>query len=399
MPRKRGNNEGSVYQRQDGRWVGAITLGYNSSGNPKRRVVYGKTRAEAARKLSELIDQYHKGLLSQPTTLTVAELAQSWLEREMVGRAQRTREVAAWEMERALRFLGNLRVQAVRPLHIRSMLDRMNTEGWTPKPTRANPNPLPRAYTPRTQKKILQRVTALFRDAVRLEIIHRNPCEGITVKARASEPAGRVLEPHELAALLEACDAHPMGLLFRLMLDTGLRKGEALALTWGDLDLEASPPRLSVTKAWTSSGNSSRGFMTTPKTRNARRVVPIPPETASRLRALRQGVIENFGTAIQGVYLFGSPLSGTPMDTHAPNHALARICQRAGLAPIRPHDLRHTYGSILLANRVKLEVVSRWMGHSDPTITLAVYRHLLEGELFEDVVDVTGSIASKGLTN
>ena len=393
MAKKRGNNEGSVYKRADGKWVGAVTLGYNEQGNPKRRVVYGNTRAEAAKKLSDLLDKFNKGLLAEPSSLLVEQFAKGWLEREMVGKAKRTRMSAEWELGHALRFLGKMKLQAVKPLHVRGMLDRMASEGWTPKPSKARPNPSHRSYTARTQKKALQKLSAVFEDAVRLEVIHRNPCESVTVKAPAYEPVGRVLEADELAALLQACDAHPMGLLFRLMLDTGLRKGEALALTWADIDLEAHPPRLSVTKAWTSGGNESRGFMTTPKSRNSKRVVPIPPETASRLQALKQATVETYGKGIRGLHLFGSPISNTPMDTHAPNHALARICKRTGLNPVRPHDLRHTYGSILLANRVKLEVVSRWMGHADPTITLNVYRHLLKDELFENVFDVTGTVA------
>lgn len=199
------------------------------------------------------------------------------------------------------------------------------------------------------------------------------------------------MEPDELAVFLKACDAHEtMGMLFRLMLDTGLRKGEALALTWADLDLEASPPRLSVTRAWTNS-SKDRGFFTKPKSKNSKRVVPIPPETASRLRVMRQSTTETYGQGIQGLHLFGSPINNTPFDPYAPNHALQRICDREGLKHIRPHDLRHTYGSILLANGVKLEVVSKRMGHANPTITLNVYRHLLESEVYENVFEVTST--------
>jgi integrase len=85
----------------------------------------------------------------------------------------------------------------------------------------------------------------IFREAARLELIYRNPAEFIEVEAPASEPKGRTLELWEIQKLLEACETHPMGLLFRLLLGCGLRKGEALALTWGDVDLKAGELRVS----------------------------------------------------------------------------------------------------------------------------------------------------------
>lgn len=389
--RKRGNNEGSVYRRKDGRWVGAVTLGYTPSGSPKRRVVYGSTRAEAAQKLTELLDRYNKGLLAEPDTVTLRQFAEGWLERETAGKSRSTRRNYGAEIEHVLRFLGDMKLQAIKPIHVRGMLDRMAREGWTPKPHKRNPNPEPRPYTARTIKKALERLRAILQDAVRLEVVYRNPCDGIRVKAPPSEPVGRVLEPQELAALLRECEAHPLGLFFKLVLDCGLRKGEALALTWADIDLEANPARLSVSKAWT--GNGKQGHLTQPKTRGSRRVVPIPPSTAQALRALREATVKAIGPNIGGVYVFSSPFANRPLESCAPNHALRRMCERAGIRPLRVHDLRHSYGSHLLAAGVPLEVVSARMGHANPTITLNVYRHLLKREHTGYLFSVTDTVA------
>ncbi|MDX2006478.1 MAG: site-specific integrase, partial [Meiothermus sp.] len=389
----------------DGKWVGAVTLGHNAKGNPRRRVVYGDTRAEVSRKLADLLDKFNKGLLAQPAAVTVAEFAEEWKRRELAGKAEKTRAAYEWELSHALRHLGNLRVQAVQPVHVRRMMESMAREGWTPKATKAQERegvrPEPRPYTPRTRKMVLQRLRSVFQDAVRLELIHRNPCEAVKVSLEPSEPVGRVLGAAEMVALLKACDAlpdredaNPMGMLFRLMLDTGLRKGEALALTWGDLDLEANPPRLSVSKSWSNLKGVKGGIMTRPKSKTSRRVVPIPPGTAARLCALRDRARDGLGQEVRKAYLFGSGLHDTPFEPNAPNHALTRICEREGLRHIRPHDLRHTYGSVLLANGVKLEVVSKRMGHANPTVTLNVYRHLLEGELIENVFEVSAVAAA-----
>ncbi len=71
--KRRGHGEGSIYQRRDGFWVGAITVGYTPTGAQKRVVIYGRTRQEAAAKLAELAAQHHKGLLPSPEAITVRE--------------------------------------------------------------------------------------------------------------------------------------------------------------------------------------------------------------------------------------------------------------------------------------------------------------------------------------
>ena len=99
-----------------------------------------------------------------------------------------------------------------------------------------------------------------------------------------------------MAVLLKVCADHTMGLYFRVLLDTGLRKGEALALTWGDVDLASDPPRLTVVRSWTCGPKG--GYFTRPKSRRSRRTVPLPRELADRLEARRRAAAETFGPAI-----------------------------------------------------------------------------------------------------
>lgn len=394
MPRKRGNHEGTVYKREsDGKWVAAVTLGHTAKGSPKRQVVYGKTRAEAARKLADLMDKYHKGLLADPSTLTVAEFAKTWLNRKANNRAVGTVRNYTTELEYACARLGHMRLQAVKPIHVQRLLDHLASEGYTPKPRKAPDGSLielpSRPYSPRSQKMVLQRLSALFKDAVHLEIVYRNPCAGIRVEADDPEPVGRTLEPDELAVLLGVCADHPMGLYFRVLLDTGLRRGEGLALTWADLDLDAKQPHLSVNKSW--AYGKGGGYLTRPKSKRSYRRVPVPPELASVLRITHHETVSRYGKAAQGLYLFGNPVTNTPYEPNSPNHALSRICEASGLEHIRVHDLRHTYGSILLAHGVPVEVVSEWMGHANPSITLKVYRHLLKWERSKYVFSVSST--------
>jgi integrase len=234
---------------------------------------------------------------------------------------------------------------------------------------------------------------AAFEEAVAYEVIHRNPVAAVKLKrGRSREKPARVLQPEEVRRLLEALDVlrTPLALALRLMLACGLRRGEALALTWEDVDLERG--LVHVRRSWGKLGG--KGVFSEPKTAGSRRTVPVPNPTLERLRAYWEKVARGFGEEeARRLFLFPGKDPNRPVDPDAPNHLLARVCRRTGLPPIRVHDLRHTYGSLLLARGAPLELVSERMGHANPTVTLGIYRHLLDEERREWVVDPEEPIA------
>lgn len=375
--RRQGNGSGTVSKRKDGRWEAKLSF-RESGGKLRRLTVYGKTAAEARAKLVELQDHFNKGILAEPSSVTVREFAQGWLERETQGKAANTKRLYEQELEHALGILGDMKLQAVKPSHVRAMVDWMQRKGWAPRPTKRNPNPTPRPYSARTIKKALERLRGLFQDALRLEVIHRNPVEAVRFKAPPAEPVGRSLEPSEALALFEAADRHRAGLVVQLMLLTGVRRGEALALRWRDIDLEANPPYLRVVGNWT---RAEKNHMSRLKTPRAKRTVPLAPELAERLRSRKESLLSDYpAQAVEGWFVFALPGADHPYTPTYTANVLNELCQEAGIPRIRTHDLRHTYGSLLLARGEKLERVSELMGHANPVITLSVYRHVLSDE-------------------
>ncbi|MGC8904931.1 tyrosine-type recombinase/integrase [Thermus sp.] len=378
---RRGNGEGTIVRRPDGRWMGQIVVGYGPDGKPKRLTVYGKTRQEVAGRLADLAAQRHKGLLPDPTETTLREWASRWLERK--AREVRPRTLALYRHELAYALpslrdpqapdpLGGMRLQEVKPAHIRAALDALTERG----------------LSIRTVKKVRERLNALFEEALSLEVVARNPVAPVKIRAPRDLPregAGRTLEPEEVGALLEGLDRYPdprLALALRLMLACGLRRGEALGLRWEDVDLEGG--LLHVRRSWSMEG--AKPALTGPKT-GRERAVPIPHATLLRLREYR-GWWEGFFAGVPTPWVFpGTGDPSRPLDPNTPNHALRRIAKRLGLPPVRVHDLRHTYGSLLLAQGAPLELVAERMGHANPTITLNVYRHLLKEERRGWVID------------
>ncbi|WP_363316480.1 site-specific integrase [Thermus sp.] len=258
---------------------------------------------------------------------------------------------------------------------------------------------LKRGLAPRTVQKVRQRLKQVFAEALALELVARNPVEPVRVKSPSTGyqgKAGRTLEEWEVAALLKALDAHPdprTALALRLCLACGLRKGEVLGLQWGDIDLEEGV--LTVRRSWVHTGREVA--LSHPKTPTSIRTVPIPQATLARLREYWDWWREKLGAnpPPEG-WVFPGNRGDRPLDLNALNHTLRRIAGRLGLEKVRVHDLRHTFGSLLLARGAPLELVSERMGHANPNITLGVYRHLLERERREWVLDPEDLLSPRG---
>jgi integrase len=378
--KRRGKGGGSVfYHEGKGKWVAQLTWVDPATGRKLKREKHCATRKEAEQALAQMVAEQARGLLMDPSRLTTRDFALEYLRRlEREGLRPNSIRLAQGELAYALPSLkdpkahdplGRMRLQEVKPVHVRAAVDRVIEAG----------------YAPRTVARVLMRLRALFREALRLELVARNPAEAIQVRLPKGEKAARALEPEEVARLLEAAEAsrsRDMALLLRLMLETGLRRGEALALQWGDVDLERGEVR--VWRAWAKVG--SKGAFTPLKTPTAKRVVPLPLGLLRRLKGRKEELLERLNPEeVDGLHLVGGV---KPVDPDAFNHYLRRLAEKAGLGRVRVHDLRHTWATLALSRGIPLEVVSERLGHASPTITLNVYRHLLEEERRGYVLDL-----------
>ncbi|MEN2982053.1 MAG: site-specific integrase [Thermus sp.] len=394
MGRREGKGTGTVFfDRRRGKWVAQLTVGYDTAtGRPRKLSKVFPTRKEAEAWRVEQAARLHKGLLGSPEAITLREWASRWLE----GKAREVRPKSLYLYRQELAYalpslkdpkakdpLGSLRLRAIQPAHIRAVVDSL----------------LDRGLSPRTVQKVRQRLFQVFEEALALEVIARNPVAPVKVRApksAAPQRTGRSLEEHEALALLAALDHHPdrrTALALRLCLALGLRKGEVLGLQWGDLDLEGGT--LIVRRVWGHDGQQNR--ISEPKTPSSCRTLPIPQATLARLREYREWWRERLGEdpPPEG-WVFPGNRGDRPPDLHALNHTLRRIAGRLGLGRVRVHDLRHTFGSLLLAKGAPLELVAERMGHANPNITLGVYRHVLEKERWGWVLDPEDLVGPRG---
>jgi integrase len=225
-----------------------------------------------------------------------------------------------------------------------------------------------RGYSGWTIRSIICPLSRLFSHAVRRDVIAISP---ISKLDRTERPAvwvreQRVLNKDEIGRLLDAAAPRYRTLLATAIL-SGLRQSELLGLRWRDIDFEDEVIR--VRSAIDRSGNDVQ-----PKTQHAIRDVVLMPALAKAL------VEHRASSAFKGDddYVFASKV-GTPLHwRNVSRRALKPALKKAGIAPIRWHDLRHTFASLLIAGGANVVFTSRQLGHGSSDITLRVYSHLFD---------------------
>jgi integrase len=265
--------------------------------------------------------------------------------------------------------LGSYPVSALTYRHVAGWVRAMADKGLAPK-TIANVHGL---------------LSAAMTTATRLGYRTDNPCVGIELpKSVATRDEMTVLTRDEFGLLLSKVSAYYQPLVLTLVA-TGLRWGEATALTAGDVDLAARPATLRVTKAWKRDADR-HWYVGPPKTKRARRTVSLPDDLVDVLLPLVAGRAPD---QLLFTNTVGSQISSSRFWTTPGTPALDAACnpRRADGAPDldaprltkrpRVHDLRHTHASWMIAAGTDLFVLQRRLGHESITTTTETYAHLM----------------------
>lgn len=357
---RRGNGEGTVYKRKDGRWEGAAYVLLPSGGRSRRRV-YGRTRAEVNEKLTALQRASHQGMPATTTSQTVGDFLTTWLV-DIAAVKVRPATLRSYVMYVKLHLipgLGKKRLARLTPADVRAFLADRRAAG----------------LSPATVKQIHAILRSALAHAVREDLVARNVARLVVVPAG---PRHEVvpLSVEEAKQLLVAARNDRLYPLWAVALAIGLRRGEALGLRWCDIDLESGTLRVRQSLQRVDGALA----VVPPKTERSRRSIPLPAIAVTALQEHRERM------AIESTRR-GQPLSadgfvftssiGTPLEPRNVNRAFVALLGRAGLRHVRLHDLRHTCASLLLAQGVPARVVMETLGHSAIAVTMNTYSHVL----------------------
>ncbi len=425
-----------------GKYRWRVTVGYRN-GKQVRVTGASDTLKEAKLDRAKAIADYERRVLAMPDRVTVKDYALRWLEVQDVR--PNTRKMYAHELSYALEVVGDMPLRDVRPTHIKDALATLKNRVMGSAAAKKRGVKLHTMST-RTLGKVRTRLHSIFAAAQADQRIYTNPVEATKrIKGQDGGDArqgvaldfDQAARLHELGDALHAAGVCRLWVAIFTAVSIGLRRGEVMGLRIEDVDLEKN--LLTIRQNLISVDGVIQ--ISKPKTRQSTRDIPIPPslrvaleqqcaamqEEASirgeRLRAdapLFATVTgeytqpDNLYRALKGVLAWSNP-NGAVNKPRAKRGAKTRVVtvQRselerrlktvpiahrarleaiindgAALPRISPHDLRHTAGTQMLRRKMPFEVVSKVLGHAKVSITLDVYRHVLESETKAEMVDL-----------
>ena len=230
---------------------------------------------------------------------------------------------------------------------------------------------LDEGLSPTTVEHIHTTLHRALKQAVRWQLIPRNVCEAVTVPKRISHEINP-LSPEQARGFLKAVEGDRHECLYVLALTTGMRQGELLGLLWRDVDLTTKV--LHVRRALIT-GYGKQTYEP-PKSAKSRRSITLSGKAVAALEAHRR-CSRDAGIYEDDRPVFCNRIGGPLHPKNLMDRHFRPMLRRAGLPPIRFHDLRHTAATLLLSKGIHPKIVSEVLGHANISITLDVYSHCL----------------------
>jgi integrase len=372
--RKRGQGEGSIHKRKDGRWAAVINLGYQD-GKLRRKYYYGQTRSEVAGMLTKALSDHQKGIPIASDLLTVKQFLESWLA-DTVKPSVRTSTYISYKQQvnnHIVPGIGHIKLSKLNPSHIQGYLN----------------NRLKSKLSARTVNYHRRLLVIALGKAVKWGLVARNVAE-IVDPPRTEKYEIDPISHEQARALLKAIEGDRLEALFTVALSLGLRRGEALGLRWSDIDFQARTLRINQSLQRL----DGELQLCEPKTKSSRRVLNLPDSLLAKLRDHRTRQLEEklqAGVAWQETGLVFTTKVGTPIDPRNVKRRFDSILKNAELPHYRIHDLRHFAASLMLVQGVPIKVVSEILGHSQTSTTTEIYTHVLPA-LRKEAIDLVDAI-------
>ncbi|MGC0402665.1 integrase [Streptomyces sp. SAI-126] len=353
------NGAGTITKRKDGRYQCAVYV-LQPDGTRARKFAYGKTWQECDTKRRELLAKVDQGVPVPTRSAKLSDWLPYWLDNIVKPR----RKLSTYDKyETHVRLylvpmLGSKRLESLGVADVRRFLTQLENRTT--------------AATAKESHRVLRTTLSA---ACREELIARNVA-GLVEPPRASS---RELSPWTLDETLDflaASRKDPLYAAFVLAIAMGLRRGELVGLRWTDVDLDK---RVLYVRQQT---QRRRGVLYDDDTKNRRnRALPLPAMCIAPLRwhrmrqmAAKQRAGESWD---DGGYVFATR-NGRPVEPRNMYRSFTRVAQSAGLRVIRLHDARHGCTTLLTAAGVAPRVVMEILGHSQISITMDVYTHVVQ---------------------
>ena len=393
---RRGNNEGSVYQRKsDGLWCGSVTTGYKTDGKPIRKTIYGKTRQEVAKKVAAKSGEvFEKGYTNESAReeRNFQILMQEWFDLFNAPNIASVTEFSRRNMlnNHIFKAFGMLDIQHVTLERLQRFFNSKIKAG-----TAAD-----------SVHKMKDMLKLFFKYAVRKKYIQENPMDDVVIKCRveySEKGSGKKKALREeireqvFAGIASNPIFKPKVLVFSF---TGLRPQELLALEWRHVDFNRKS--LTIEQAvnreydFDDMGNvtAKREIVGETKTPSGVRKIISPDVVFNALREWQAYCKEH---NIVSRFVFPSTKTGEKLTYSGLRSSLERFIKRHGLEAenICWYTFRHTFASMNMEEEVHARIVADMMGHKKASLVYDIYSHVTDGSVYEKTARTLDGVSKR----
>lgn len=323
-----------------------------------------KTKKEAQAAASIVESELEEGF--EESSMSLQTFLMTWLEDYKKGTIRKnTYNIHKRNIENHIvPYFKMLPLQGLKPIMYQKFLNSLEKEG----------------YSKRTIEIIHGTVYSACEKAIVLGQIKKNPCEGVTIKGQDKKDEIKYVDSEHVGELLK--EAYKYGyihwIFFKVLIETGMRKGEAGALQWTDIDLKERT--ISITKTLDFQAESPEELFGDPKTYKSTRVITISKSLANDLQFHLKYQNQN-KLALNELYHHDLNLvlcrnDGNYMPKSTLFNSFSRILKRIGHPPLPIHSLRHTHAVLQLEAGADMKYLQERLGHGSMQITADVYSHI-----------------------
>lgn len=359
MAKKKGNGEGSIFRSGNG-WRGQLTL------DGKRVSVTGRTKAEVVQALAEARTDYSRGQYVFSSDITVAEWVQVWLARRVQPKLTEQSMIRLEGLlnNHLLPVLGHYKLQDL----TKQLLEQKYAEMFQQKSGR---NYKDKTYSHSTVNYLSAKFKKCLQFAVEENLLAKNPHEGVELhKLRPPKKVDAYnMDDHEKIVNFTRNNG-PHYWLYYLLISTGLRFGEAVALTWDDVNLKKKTIRINKTSVEI---HGSPNIQNHAKTAAGTRTIAIPDSVVNFLKEVKESQDEELN--IRNLVL---PNTRYGIYTSANmRRRWQKVCAILNIPYQGVHSLRHTWATRALEQEIDVKTVSYMLGHKNVITTMNIYQDVL----------------------
>jgi len=361
MAKRRKQGEGMLRHRKDGRWEGRVVIGYDEKGLPKTKNVTARTKTECSAKLELLKEQHGKSIKKINPEMTFGEWIDFWYTTYCKNTIRTTTQLEYENRiyKHIVPEIGAIPLNQLTQSDLQQFYTREKTNG-----RKIRTDVYGTGLSDRVIRAVHANCRSALEKAVQKGLIRINPAIGCKLPPKKSREM-KVLTQNEIIRFLNQAKEEGYYELFLLELGTGMRRGEILALKWGDLNFITGELRIERQV------NVIHGetIISVPKTKSSIRTVIL---SSSLLK-----ILSEYKRNVESEWIFPSPPDNS--KTRNPSAVRKRmqiILERAGCKKVRFHDLRHTFSVMALENGMDIKSLSAMLGHISSATTIDIYSHI-----------------------